>query len=161
MGLTNGRPADTTIRRAVPADADTIAAFTRELARETEAKVLDAETVRRGVRAVFADADKGFYTVAERAGEPVGCLLVTFEWSDWRAGWFRWIQSVYVRPDARRSGVFRALYDHLLAEATADPEVVGLRLYVERSNDAARRTYDALGMAEEGYDVLGIPTVGE
>ena len=150
-----------TIRRAIPADADTIATFTREMARETEAKILDEEIVRRGVRAVFADKDKGFYTIAERAGEPVGCLLVTFEWSDWRAGWYRWIQSVYVRPDARRSGVFRTMYDHLAAEAAADPEVVGLRLYVERANHTAKRTYIALGMSDVHYDVMGVDTPKE
>jgi ribosomal protein S18 acetylase RimI-like enzyme len=81
----------------------------------------------------------------------VGALLVTTEWSDWRNGRFWWIQSVYVRPAWRRRGVLRALYARVEAEARRAADVVGLRLYVEQANDAARRAYDALGMTETSY----------
>ena len=37
----------------------------------------------------------------ETIGMPVGALLLTREWSDWRNGWFWWIQSVYVAPEGR------------------------------------------------------------
>ena len=40
--------------------------------------------------------------IAERGGDAVGSLLVTTEWSDWRNGVFRRVQSVYVLPAARR-----------------------------------------------------------
>lgn len=144
------------IRRATPADAELIARFNAALAWESEGKTLDAATLMRGVRAVLADPAKGSYTLAERGGEPVGQAMVTFEWSDWRDGWYWWIQSVYVREDARRGGVFRALFNHLKREATADPAVVGLRLYVERDNLRARQTYAALGMSEEPYFLMGL-----
>jgi len=35
--------------------------------------------------------------------------------------------------------------------AKAAPEVCGLRLYVERENVNAQRTYEFLGMADPGY----------
>ena len=146
----------TAIRPARPADAAVIIDFNARLAFESEAKRLDPGTLEAGVRAVLADPHKGFYTLAERGGEIVGQVLVTFEWSDWRNGWYWWIQSVYVREDARRSGVFRALFDHLQSRAARDPGVIGLRLYVERANDRARRTYTSLGLAEEGYDLMGL-----
>ena len=146
----------TVIRRAAAADAAVVADFNARLARESEGKTLDPDTLLAGVRAVLADPHKGFYTVAERGGEVVGQVLVTFEWSDWRNGWYWWIQSVYVREDARRGGVFRALFEHLRAAALADPAVIGLRLYVERANDRARQTYRALGLGEEGYDLMGL-----
>lgn len=145
-----------TVRRATPADAGTVAEFNRLLAWESEGKRLDPAVLGRGVAAVLADPHKGFYTLAERAGETVGQALVTFEWSDWRCGWYWWLQSVYVRADARRGGVFRALFEHLKAAATADPAVVGLRLYVERDNDRGRRTYESLGMTEEPYHLFGL-----
>ncbi len=63
------------------------------------------------------------------------------------------IQSVYVDAGFRRRGVYRALYEHLLALAQADPDVRGLRLYVERENTNARRTYELLGMRDAGYDI--------
>ena len=144
------------IRRATAADADTIARFNAALAWESEHKRLDPDVLAAGVRAVLADPHKGFYTLAERAGAAVGQTLVTFEWSDWRNGWYWWVQSVYVRPDARREGVFRALFEHLRAAAAADPTVIGLRLYVEHDNERARKTYAALGMVDEPYSLMGI-----
>jgi ribosomal protein S18 acetylase RimI-like enzyme len=144
------------IRRATPADEDVLVRFNAALAWESEHKRLDEPTLRRGVRAVLADAHKGFYTVAERAGEVVGQVLITFEWSDWRDGWYWWAQSVYVREDARRGGVFRAIFEHLRNAAVADPEVIGLRLYVARENVRAQQTYRALGLDVEPYDLMGL-----
>ncbi len=145
-----------TIRRAAAGDLDVIAQFNAALAWESEGKALDDAVLRRGVRAVLADPHKGFYTLAERGGEVVGQVLVTFEWSDWRDGWYWWVQSVYVREDARRGGVFRALFEHLRAQAVADPAVIGLRLYVERDNRRAQETYRALGMTDEPYFLMGL-----
>jgi GNAT superfamily N-acetyltransferase len=143
-----------TIRRATPADERAVVAFNAALAWETEHKRLDDDVLATGVRAVFADPAKGFYTVAEEGGEVLGQVMVTFEWSDWRNGWFWWVQSVYVRPEARRRGVFRALYEHVHRLALADPGVIGLRLYVERDNHAAQETYLRLGMKWANYLVL-------
>ena len=143
------------IRRATAGDEDTIVAFNAAMALETEHLRLDETVLRRGVRAALADPAKGFYLVAEAAGEVVGQTLVTAEWSDWRNGFFWWIQSVYVRPDARRGGVFRALFDHVRTAAAADPDAIGLRLYVDRDNARARATYATLGMTEEGYVLFG------
>ncbi len=145
-----------TLRRATLADAEVVAEYNAALAWESEQKKLDPAILARGVQAVLADPQKGFYTVAERAGEVIGQVLVTFEWSDWRNGWYWWIQSVYVREDARRGGVFRTLYEHIQATALADPTVIGLRLYVEHNNQRARQTYQALGMVEEGYLLMGL-----
>ena len=81
-------------------------------------------------------------------------MMVTFEWSDWRNGWFWWVQSVYVRADERRSGVFRALYREIERQAGADPDVIGLRLYFERDNTRAQSTYRALGMSDTSYGMM-------
>ncbi len=142
------------IRRATPADAAVVCEFNAALARESEGKELDPATLAAGVRAVLADPAKGVYTVAERGGAVVGQMMLTYEWSDWRDGWFWWIQSVYVRPDARRGGVFRALYADALTRAAAEPEVIGIRLYMEPGNAHARATYTSLGMVEAGYEVF-------
>jgi ribosomal protein S18 acetylase RimI-like enzyme len=142
------------IRPAAPADADTLAAFNVALARESEALALDLDTVRRGVAAAIADPTKGSYRVATRDGSLVGQLMLTTEWSDWRCGWWWWIQSVYVRPEARRGGVFRALYRSVLEDADRAGDVRGVRLYVEQENVRAQRTYEALGMRRGRYLVF-------
>jgi ribosomal protein S18 acetylase RimI-like enzyme len=143
-----------TIRRANRDDEDVLVAFNAALAWETEHKRLRPEVLLAGVRAVFSDSMRGFYTVAEEAGEIIGQMMVTYEWSDWRNGWFWWVQSVYVREDSRRKGIFRSLYREVQRQAVADSAVIGLRLYVESDNLRAQSTYRALGMTETTYGLM-------
>lgn len=143
-----------TVRRATPADAATIVEFNRLLALESEGKTLDTAVLSAGVQTGLADSKKALYFVAEEDGAVLGQMMITFEWSDWRNGWMWWIQSVYVDQKARRRGVFRALYDHVYQLACADPEVIGIRLYVERDNRAAQETYLRMGMGWTSYGVL-------
>ncbi|MEO6968148.1 MAG: GNAT family N-acetyltransferase [Rhodanobacteraceae bacterium] len=142
---------DITIRDATRTDISFLAECNGAMASETEHKMLDRDVLKRGVSAVFDDPRRGFYLVAERDGEPTGCLLITFEWSDWRNGDWWWLQSVYVIPEARRGGVFRALYAEVERRARGASGVIGLRLYVERDNARAQQTYATLGMDEESY----------
>ena len=145
-----------TIRRATPADLPVLVAFNTAIAWETEHKKLDPDVLIAGVRAVFADPARGFYTVAEQDGVVVGQMMITFEWSDWRNGWFWWVQSVYVHESARRGGVFRALYREIERQAAADPTVIGLRLYFETDNARAQSTYRALGMTDTTYGMMEV-----
>jgi ribosomal protein S18 acetylase RimI-like enzyme len=80
--------------------------------------------------------------------------MITYEWSDWRNGDLWWLQSVYVHPDFRSRGVFRALFSHLTELARARKDVAGIRLYMHHDNDAARRTYERVGMKRAGYEVF-------
>jgi GNAT superfamily N-acetyltransferase len=143
-----------TIRRAGPADAAIVAEFNQLLALESEGKTLDRDLLRAGVAAGLADPAKSVYFLAEEDGAAVGQMMYTTEWSDWRNGWFWWIQSVYVRPEARRRGVFRVLFEHVHQAARADGHVIGLRLYVERENHVAQKTYQNMGMEPAGYLVF-------
>lgn len=151
------------IRDAEPADAELLARWAQAMALETEHKQLDADTVHAGVAAALADPGKARYFIAmhdapfaggETVGIAVGTLMVTHEWSDWRNGDWWWIQSVYVSPEHRRRGVYATLYRHIEQQARATPGVIGLRLYVERDNANALRTYAALGMDDSGYRVF-------
>jgi len=144
-------PDDTTVRAATPDDTNILARFNERMAAETEDKTLDPRTVRAGVQALFDDPARGFYLVAERKKRVLGALMITPEWSDWRNGTFWWIQSVYVRPDARQTGVYSALHASVRQRAQNTETVCGLRLYVDRNNKPARRTYERLGMRETAY----------
>ena len=160
------------VRDAGPEDAALFAGFNAAMARETEGKDLDESVLLRGSLGLFEQPQRGRYFLAESAQEPfpashgetpaaqvLGGCLVTYEWSDWRAGTFWWLQSVYVLPQARRRGGFRALYDHVLGLARATPGVVGLRLYVERENERAQAVYRAVGMTESAYRLFEIDFV--
>jgi len=141
------------IRKARLTDAAVIADFNSRLAWETEALRLNSAVVSRGVRALLKDATKGIYFVAEADGAVIGQLLITYEWSDWRNGYFWWIQSVYVAAKFRSEGVFRTLFGHVQKLAKSRRNVCGLRLYVEKNNRRARQAYDRLGMKHTHYEI--------
>ena len=140
-----------TIRKAGLPDAEVIARFNTAMALETEGKVLAPEVINAGVRSLMARPEYGFYVVAEEGKEVAACLMLTFEWSDWRDGLFWWVQSVYVQPEYRRRGIYRRMYEKVRELALENSEVWGIRLYVEKENSSARATYHALGMEETSY----------
>jgi len=148
------------VRPATPADIDTLVAGNVAMALEAEHKKLDPATVQRGVKAVFDEPARGRYFVAEIAGKVVGQAMYTYEWSDWRNGTFWWLQSVYVAPVARRTGVFREIYGFIERLAKGTPGVCGLRLYVELDNERAQQTYARCGMVDAGYVVMEVDISG-
>ena len=141
-------------REARSSDLDRIVAFQLAMARETEGVELDPVTCTRGVRALFDDPAKGRYYLAEREGEVIGSLMITTEWSDWRAGTVWWIQSVYVDPGHRLKGAYAGLYNHVKDLMERNPDVRGIRLYVDRRNTGAQEVYRRLGMNGDHYQVF-------
>lgn len=142
------------IRPATTTDAPTIADYNVALCHETEHRELDPATVLAGVKRFVAESKRGRYFVAESGGQVIGQSAYTHEWSDWRNGELWWIQSVYVHPDHRGQGVFQALFHHIRQLAETDPDCCGIRLYMERDNHVAHRSYVNLGFEQTGYEVL-------
>jgi len=145
------------VRLAKPEDAAMIASFSAAMALETEGRRLDLNRLHDGTSALLESPDRGFFMVAEveQGGERrlLGQLMITYEWSEWRNGAFWWIQSVYVDPAWRRKGVYRRLYDTVVAIGKADKMMCGIRLYVARNNRAAQTVYRRVGLAPSMYDV--------
>jgi len=139
------------IRKAKSQDLNSIIYFQLAMARETENIELDYPALEKGVSEVLNDPQKGQYYVAEIQGEVIGSLLTTFEWSDWRNGTVIWIQSVYVKPQFRRKGVYSSLYLYVKKEVLENPMLKGIRLYADKSNVAAHKTYRKLGMNPDHY----------
>src|ERR1700680_46633 len=109
-------------RDATRADSKAIVFFQCAMARETEDMELDASICSRGVAGVFGDPSRGRYFVAESDGQVIASLLITSEWSDWRNGVVWWIQSVYVRPEHRRLGVYARLFSTCRRNAEREGE---------------------------------------
>jgi ribosomal protein S18 acetylase RimI-like enzyme len=139
------------IRRATRSDLAAIIAFNASLAKETEDLRLELDTLTQGVEAVFDDSDLGFYLIAESDGVPVGGLLITEEWSDWRNAPYWWIQSVYVRPEYRNRRIYSVLHRYV-EEIAKGKKVPSIRLYVDRNNEVAKSVYKKLGMTSSRYD---------
>ena len=143
--------AEPVIRAAGPDDLDVLAGFALAMASETENLALDEPKLRAGVAALLADPARGRTFVLESGGELAASLMLTTEWSEWRNGFFWWIQSVYVRPSQRGCGHYRRLHEHVRVLAARDPGVCGLRLYVHEGNRQATATYRRLGMCPSGH----------
>ncbi|HEX9163202.1 MAG TPA: GNAT family N-acetyltransferase [Thermoanaerobaculia bacterium] len=141
-------------RDAHPRDARDIVEFQIAMAAETEDFALDRHTCTRGVEAVFADRNLGRYFVADEGPNLVASLMITPEWSDWRNGVVWWIQSVYVRPEYRRRGIYAGLYEHVKRIVEANEMVKGIRLYVDKRNVSAQEVYARMGMNGEHYKVF-------
>ena len=144
------------VRIAETKDIDAIARFNQRMAQETENKNLDEQKIKSGVARLVESDQDGFYLVVEENQVLLACLGITFEWSDWRNGQFWWIQSVYVDAGNRRRGLFSALYEHVSQMAKREADVCGIRLYVEKENVDAQRTYQSLGMTETHYRVMEV-----
>lgn len=128
-------------------DALILAEHNCAMALETENKLLDLEVAILGVNGLFKRPEFGFYLVAQVNGTVAATLMVTYEWSDWRNGLFWWIQSVYVKPQFRRQGLYRGMYEQLKTMALGqETPVCGFRLYAETDNVGAHATYVDSGM---------------
>ena len=141
------------IRKGRLSDLERIVELQLRMAQETEGLGLDRDVVSRGVHGVFQEPARGTYWVAEEKGELLGMLLAIPEWSDWRNGTVLWIHSLYVIPEARRRGVFKKLYLNLKKQVEQSPELMGLRLYVDKTNKPAQEVYERLGMSKEHYEL--------
>lgn len=139
------------IRKGQQSDLSALIQFNQAMAMETEELALDSNLLNKGVNTLLSQPEKGFYLVAEVDNEIVGSLMVTFEWSDWRAKDYYWIQSVYIRPENRRQGIYGKLYQAVKAIAEENGGAASFRLYVEQENTKAQQTYQALGMEQSYY----------
>ncbi|MBI1345182.1 GNAT family N-acetyltransferase [bacterium] len=142
------------IRTAELRDRDVIVDMNARLAWESEEITLIKSRLTAGVQRVLEEQAEAEYLLAEYAGDVVGQMMLTREWSDWRNGWFFWIQSVYVVPEYRRQGVFRGLLQAATETVGHRADAIGMRLYVEDHNDQALETYRRLGFEDRGYRVM-------
>lgn len=142
------------IRRASVWDTAVIIDFNRKLAEESENKHLIKEHITEGVRTLLAHSEYGEYFLACAPDNTVvGQIMYTPEWSDWRNAFVWWVQSVYVRPDYRRLGVFSKLFEHLKEEAIRQ-KVTCLKLYVDNDNVLGQQAYLGVGMVMGGYSTM-------
>lgn len=138
------------ITRGEPDDIESIVRFQADMAMESEGTTLDKDKLTKGVTAATNDESKGIYLVARAEGKAIGSLMLTREWSDWNNQWYWWIQSVYVMPEYRKKGVYKAMYA-TLKQMARESGVAQIRLYADKTNLSAQQVYRRLGMEESHY----------
>ena len=149
--MSNERVVDFVLRKAIDADIETITRAQLAMAWESEQLSLSAEIVKRGVRHIIEHPDQGFYLLAETDSQIVAACMILHEWSDWRCGRILWLHSLYVEPEFRRQGVFKAFYQHLQDMVKTNADLHGIRLYVDKSNHLAQLVYRTMGMSSDHY----------
>ncbi len=103
----------TVIRFATPADVGTILHFVRELAayeRELD-KVVATEDLLH--QALFSTPPAAEALIAEVEGAPVGLALFFHNFSTWTGWRGLYLEDLYVTPEARGTGVGKALLQRL------------------------------------------------
>jgi len=142
------------IRKAALADIEILVDFTLKEACEAEGLEADAENVRRGVQGAFENPPLAAYWVAESPdGRVVASTSVITEWSNFHGGYYWWLQSLFIAPGHRGSGLVGQLLDHLAQVAKASG-ALDLRLYVHSLNGRARRAYGRYGFNEAPYSIM-------
>jgi len=143
-----------TFRNADLKDAPIIASFQVKMAWETEKYKLNYDIVIKGVEAVFNDPNKGKYYVVEYKNNIIACLLITYEWSDWRNGTVLWIHSLYVEKEFRKKGIFKMMFTYIKDMVNENENYKGIRLYVDKSNENAINVYKKIGMNDDHYKLF-------
>ncbi len=154
-----------TIREATELDIPLIIHFNHQTMLETENLDLPENLREHGVKNVFKMKSKYFkYFIAlsdpkppEKAGQiqiPVGIFMIQPEWSDWRGKWVVWLHSVYIVPQFRGQGIFDKMQNFLETTLRADPDVIGMRLYVECNNGRAKKAYLRANYNDQHYDLF-------
>jgi L-amino acid N-acyltransferase YncA len=142
------------IRPAAENDIETLVDFTLREAAEAEGITLSVEGATTGVRGGFATPPLSTYWVAVDATDSiVASSSVVKEWSNFHGGYYWWVQSLYILPDHRGSGLVNQLIEHL-ATVSRSAGALNLRLSVHSSNRRAHRAYSRCGFAKAPYLIM-------
>ena len=107
----------------------------------------DAAGISRGIDDALAPHSPAWLWLAERDGRAVAVFLANQFVSVERGGFTLWVEELYVAPEARRTGVARAL----LARVRDQARRLGMRaveLEVVPTQSAAFALYRALGFQD-------------
>jgi GNAT superfamily N-acetyltransferase len=144
------------VRRAVDADARTVAEAVRELLLELGGTPPDVVTMETAARTVIAEEDAGVVLIAERAdgdGAAAGVLAATWIVAVHAGGTYGLIQDLWVDRELRGAGVGALLVAELCAVAQvrgAGRIEVGIPRESFAGLAATRRFYE-----REGFAVVG------
>ena len=134
----------TLIRFATPDDVGTVLRFVRELAeyeRELD-KVVATEPMLH--EALFSSPPAAEALIAEVDGEPVGLALFFHNFSTWTGWRGLYLEDLYVTPEARGSGVGKALLKRL-AQIAVERGCQRFEWAVLDWNTPAQDFYKAMG----------------
>lgn len=142
------------VRKANLKDLDHLIQFTAEEAHEAEGAIKVPDTLRRGVETALNNSEIATYWVlTDTDDEPIGSISIIKEWSDWNAGFYWWIQSMYLKPEYRGKGLMNHLLD-AVKSALKRQSGLELRLYVHKNNKTAIKAYEKAQFRKSDYEIM-------
>ena len=142
------------IRKAELKDLPSLVEFTAEEAREAEGSIKIPNTLEKGIMKALKDSSIAQYWVlVDESDRPVGSVSALKEWSDWNAGYYWWIQSMYLAPSQRGQGRMSLLLQVVKAEME-NQKGLELRLYVHEENQAAIKAYERANFSHSEYKIM-------
>jgi GNAT superfamily N-acetyltransferase len=142
------------VRKARQEDLSYLVEFTAEEAREAEGSVKIPDTLEKGIGAALVDNTIATYWVLVDDNDiPVGSVSALKEWSDWNAGYYWWIQSMYLAPSQRGKGRMTLLLEAVKSEMKSQ-QGLELRLYVHKDNGVAVRAYEKANFEHSDYRIM-------
>ena len=152
--LANPRDPEVKVRRADINDLPVLIEFILKEALASEGSIKDSKKLEKGIRTALEDASVAMYWVlVDESGNPVGSVSALREWSDWNAGYYWWIQSMYLAPDHRGKGYMPLLIDAVTAEMEKQ-NGLELRLYVHKGNERAIAAYQKASFEKSPYEIM-------
>ena len=146
---------DCLVRRATIADLERLVGFTAAEATEAEGINMSEAKIRQGVLTALKDEAVAMYWVLEDGRDVIGQVSVVREWSDWNAGYYWWIQSMYLEPQHRGKGLMKLLL-RAVQDSAREHRALELRLYVHKGNAPAIKAYLKAGFTESDYRIMAM-----
>lgn len=145
---------DYVVRRARLSDLGQLVELTLREANEAEGIGKNREQVRKGIRTALEDESVAVYWVIQDShDEVIGNVSIVREWSNWNAGYYWWIQSMYIKPEHRGRGLMKELIQ-TVRTAARQAEALDLRLYVHKNNERAIKAYIKSGFVDADYRIM-------
>ena len=142
------------VRKAAIENLSTLVNFTSREAEEAEGSNKDFKQLEKGIRTALENPSIAVYWMLfDETDWPIGSISALREWSDWNAGYYWWIQSIYIVPEHRGQGHISKLLD-AVAKEIRNQNGLELRLYVHRNNTRAIRAYEKVGFGKSPYEIM-------
>jgi GNAT superfamily N-acetyltransferase len=106
------------------------------------------DELRASVERIMAGGDGEYLLAAPGDGAAAGVCQLRFRWSVWKSAEDCWLEDLYVRAEARRGGLGRALVEAAL-ERAREHGARRVELDVNEDNAPARALYEACGFLTE------------
>lgn len=142
------------VREAELKDLPKIVEFTATEAIEAEGLIKIPATLEKGIKTALQDSSiSKYWVLVDDEDHPLGCVSVIKEWSNWNAGFYWWVQSMFIIPEHRGKDYMSLLLNKVKEQMIVE-NGLELRLYVHGGNKSAIKAYEKSGFQHSKYKVM-------